>query len=47
MREGGCELFGDNAPDKHPTEYGISSECAMQCESEAMEECRGGKNFQH
>ena len=47
MRKGGCELFKDNAPDKDPTDYGISEECAKQCESEAMKECRGGKDFQH
>ena len=37
VQNGGCAVFGDE--DIDPTSFGVSEECVMNCEMEAMQAC--------
>ena len=40
VQNGGCALFDDNSSeDIDPTSFGVSQECVMNCEMEAMQAC--------
>ena len=47
IENGGCELFGDNPPDVDPTTYGITADCATDCQTAAVIACNvtGGNHL--